>query len=406
MVCAALAALAGALLLPGAGRALALAMVLSLAGATAWAAQHLRWHEVSAFPVRFAKGAAQELPIYERWNSFSRIAVFGESPLDGGLVAWSLSAAYPGRVAVASRWLLIDAGAGTPLIGFDGDPEAVEYLRYDLTNFAHHLRRDASVCIVGSGGGRDILAAKLFGQRRVLAVEINPEILRAVHGRFGQFTGGLDREPGVQLVHDEARSYLTRQSERFDVLQLTFIDTFAATAAGAFVLTENALYTVEGWTVFLNRLKDDGLLSVSREVSPGLYRLVSLARSALRVSGTIEPERHIVLLVNRRARRPPSWGNMGLLLVRRQPFPEDELRQIEQLAATMQFDVWLQPGRAANPTLSALASGRGLTTLREPGPLNVDAPTDDSPFFFNMLRLRHWWRLWGRTLRRWRTSRP
>jgi predicted membrane-bound spermidine synthase len=396
MACAAAPALAGAILLTGARRLLALAVVLGLAGATAWGALHLLSNEVSAYPVRLAKGIAQESPTYERWNSFSRIAVSRESPRQTSLVAWSLSASYPRPVDVASRWLLIDAWAGTPLIGFDGNLETVDYLRYDLTNFAHHLRRNGSVCIIGSGGGRDILAAKLFGQRRVLAVEINAEILRAAHGRFGTFTGGLDREPSVQLVHDEARSFLTRQSERFDVLQLTFIDTFAATAAGAFVLTENVLYTVEGWTVFLNRLKDDGLLSVTRGVSPELHRLVSLARSALLATGAAQPEHHIILLVNNRARRPPSWGNMGLLLVRRQPFPEDEVRQIEQLAERLQFDVWLRPGWASEPILEALASGRGLATLREQAHLNFEAPTDDSPFFFNMLRLRDWPRSWGK----------
>ncbi len=35
------------------------------------------------------------------------------------------------------------------------------------------------------------------------------------------------------------------------MIQISLIDTWAATAAGAFVLGENSLYTVEAWTTFL-----------------------------------------------------------------------------------------------------------------------------------------------------------
>ena len=54
-----------------------------------------------------------------------------------------------------------------------------------------------------------------------------------------------------RFVHDEARSYLARSGERFDFIQISLIDTWAATAAGAFVLSENTLYTREAWRTFL-----------------------------------------------------------------------------------------------------------------------------------------------------------
>ena len=82
----------------------------------------------------------------------------------------------------------------------------------------------------------------------VTGVEINPSILELVNGRFGDFTGHLDRDPRVRFVNDEARSYLARMTERADIIQISLIDTWAATASGAFVLTENSLYTLEAWT--------------------------------------------------------------------------------------------------------------------------------------------------------------
>ncbi len=386
--CAALAALAGVPLLRGRGKAVAISVAVVLAGTSIWAGIYLARHELAAFRIQHMKGLEQTEIDYERWNSFSRIAVLRAS--DWTPAAWSLSRAFKGPLLVPSRWLQIDAAAGTQLIRFDGDLGKLEFLRWDLTNFVHHLRRDARIAIVGAGGGRDVLAARLFGQKRIVAVEINPNIIEVVNGRFGEYTGHLDRDPKVSFVADEARSYLARQKQRFDIVELTFIDTWAATAAGAYVLTENALYTVDGWKIFLERLDDDGLLSVTRGVTAEMWRLVALGREALRAIGAAQPERHMVLVTNRRPLRPHSWGPMGLLLVRKTPFPEAELTQIRELADRMEFEVEFQPGWGKTPLVSALATGQGMEDERLRGATNFDAPTDDQPFFFNMVRPSKW----------------
>ncbi len=386
LACATLSAAAALPLLAGRERWLALGPVALFASLSAWSALHLAREEVAAFPIVYAKDLVQGEIEYERWNSFSRIAVLKPGRGQRYATGWSLSAAYKGPLDIPNKWLQIDASAGTQLLRFDGDLRKVEFLRWDLVNFVHHLRRDARVCVVGAGGGRDILTAKLFGQKRVLAIEINPSIMHVVNRRFGEYTGHLDRDPIVSLVNDEARSYLTRARETCDIVQLTFIDTWAATAAGAYVLTENTLYTVEGWTVFLNRLDPDGVLAVARGVSPEMGRLVALGREALLASGVAEPERHMAMVVNHRARAPHSFGPMAVLLVRKTPFPAAELAQMRAAAARLQFDVELQPGRGL-PFFAALAAGRPIEAVRPDDGLVYDAPTDDRPFFFNMQRV-------------------
>lgn len=385
LACATLAALGALPLLSGRRRPLALLVSVALAATTIWTGAYLARHEVAAFKIAHIKGSDEAEFEYERWNSFSRIAV--GKPQTSAL-AWNLSTEYKGSTDIASRWLQIDGHAGTQLVGFDGDLKKVEFLRWDLPNFVHHLRRDARVAIVGAGGGRDVLTAQLFGQKRVLAVEINGDIMRVANQRFGEFTGHLGRAAGVTFVNDDARSYLARERERFDIVQITFVDTFAATAAGAYTLTENALYTVEGWKVFLDRLDDSGLLAVSRAVNAELGRLVALGRAALLRSGAAQPERHMVLITNRH-KTSTSIGRMGLLLVRKTPFGEPELAGIRSLAAQMNFAVELQPGSAKDGTLLALATGRGLEEVLA-GPVNYEAPSDDEPFFFHMTRPSAW----------------
>ena len=80
------------------------------------------------------------------------------------------------KAEASELYLEIDSGALTVLTRFDGSIEGLSYLRYDITNLAHHLRADADVLVVGAGGGRDILSALAFEQASVVGVEVNAAI--------------------------------------------------------------------------------------------------------------------------------------------------------------------------------------------------------------------------------------
>ena len=62
--------------------------------------------------------------------------------------------------------------------------------------------------IIGVGGGRDVLTAIRFGNAPITGIEINKLLLGVIQGPFKRFSPLADH-PGVRLVHDEARSYLT-----------------------------------------------------------------------------------------------------------------------------------------------------------------------------------------------------
>ena len=72
---------------------------------------------------------------------------------------------------------------------------------------------------------------------------------------------------------------MRRSPARYDVIQASLVDTWAATAAGAYTLTENSLYTAEAFGEYLDHLSDRGVLTITRWVFDGL-RLVSLAQEA------------------------------------------------------------------------------------------------------------------------------
>ncbi len=127
-------------------------------------------------------------------------------------------------------------------------------------------------------------------------MEINGDILDITNNVYGGYTGHLDRDPKVKFVNDEARSYLARTDRRYDIIQISLIDTWAATSAGAFALSENTLYTTEAFDLFLDRLKPGGMLSVSRwyrtvgqDMPVETYRTAGLAARVLTDRGPPTP---------------------------------------------------------------------------------------------------------------------
>ena len=340
----------------------------------------------------WVKGQYEARPLVERWNSFSRIRVIGDQNRVIKPSGWGLSPTLPADKRARELHLDIDSYAGTELTAYNGDPETVSHLKYDVTNVAHYLRPNSRVVVVGTGGGRDVLSALVFNQREVTGVEINESIIDLVNRRFGDFTGHLDRDPQVRFVNDEARSYIARLQDRVDLIQISLIDTWAATASGAFVLTENSLYTTNAWRVFLDHLAPRGILSVSRWYyadRPGeVYRLATLASTVLMQRGITRPGDHYAIVRARPAAAASGPDGVGTMLLSRDPLSAADVDALEAVASRLKFEIVQSPRYSADDTFAAIASGSRLADAIAAHPLNIAAPTDDTPFFFHMLRLR------------------
>lgn len=324
--------------------------------------------------------------LYEKWNALSRIYVreTGSEPF-----GWGMSPAYEPKRKLDQLYLNIDSGAATVITKFDGQLDPLEHLKYDVTALAHYLRQDTSVLVIGVGGGRDILTSLVFGQKRVVGVEINPDILQVLTNRFRDYAGNLEKLPSVKLVHDEARSYIARSPDKFGIIQASLIDTWAATSAGAYVLTENGLYTKEAWLTFLNHLTPDGILTMSRwyyEAQPAeTLRLAALATSSLMELGVADPRQHI-MIVRKQDSSEIGQYSVATILVSRRAFTEGEVGRIMQISNSMEFVPVLTPQFAELPEFEAVATRGKYQELIRRYPLNIEAPTDDTPFFFHMLR--------------------
>ena len=334
--------------------------------------------------------------LFKGWNTYSRVTVDHEIEMPPLL--WAGGRLTPLEILkpLPQRGMKIDGAAGTVMARFDRDPtddqpgsaKDHEYLSWDVTSFAHLLRPTGPAAVIGVGGGRDVLEAARVGHSPVIGLELNALIVDLHEGPMREFSGIADL-PGVKLVNDEARSYFARDQQRYDVLTMSLIDTWASTGAGAYSLSENGLYTVQGWQIFLRRLTPTGIFTVSRWYkpdSPGeTARMLALAMETLWSLGVEQPRQHIMMLQN---------NNIATILVTPRPFTNADIKTMRREAVKRGFNMLLSPLRVPlNPMLKELAEvpdRKAMWAWAESQTLDLTPPTDARPFFFNMIKPATW----------------
>src|SRR3989344_3305482 len=341
--------------------------------------------------IRISKGKITPKPVWERWNSYSRITVVGNKDRLEKPLGWGLSAKYSGSL-VNQLNLLIDSGAGTALTKFDGNLSKLDFLRYDITSVAHYLKTDAEVLVIGMGGGRDVLTGLVFDQKKIVGVDINEKIFYAVNDVFGDFTGHLDKNPKVEMVVGDGRSFVAQSDRQYDLIQLSLIDTWAATSTGAYSLTENGLYTTQAWKLFLEHLKPLGVLTVSRwyynDFPVEVYRLVDLAKTGLSEIGVDKPKNNVIVVwqkVTKYSNLDPD--GVATLLVSKDGFSDTDIKKIQKVSNDLGFGMLYAPNESTSAMYDKLLDKSTGDDLYNQFKENIKAPTDDNPFFFQLMKL-------------------
>jgi hypothetical protein len=308
---------------------------------------------------------------YSRWNAFSRVEV--DHYRDG------------------TRWVAIDGDARSLLMDFDPRDWSATPLHTELMDEApsvvNVLRPRGSYAIIGPGGGVDVMRALGNGSPRVEAVDINPIIVNDVmRGRYAGWTHHLYDDPRVHVHVADGRSWIRASSRRFDVVELTLVDTWASTAAGAYALTENNLYTVEAFKEYFRHLTPDGMIAITRwefQHPREALRVVSIAMQALHELDVADPARNFMVV----SEGPLDVdGRPVVVLAKESPFTMDEqARAVAHLAGTRLMPQYL-PYAPTDNAFGRLIAGNDPGGFSRDYAFDITPTTDNAPFFFFTLK--------------------
>jgi hypothetical protein len=191
------------------------------------------------------------------------------------------------------RHIFIDGAAGSQMFRFNGDIEnpdpVLKNLMYRFTSSLPFLflseHEKNSMLVIGPGGGKEVVTGLLSGVNEITAVEINPDFVNIVKD-YSEFNGGIYTDfPNVNVVVQEGRQYVKRETKQYDLIVLVLPSTQQVQNIDNYALSENYLLTVESIIDYFRILTPEGRIILTVYNEWELKRLIATAMIALERTG-------------------------------------------------------------------------------------------------------------------------
>lgn len=340
---------------------------------------------VFAHSILTRSDVSEDRRIYREWNSFSVVDFYRPTGQDEYLTyegLWGISKNYRGRRPEPIK-VIIDNWAVTSINRVDETTLKSDIYDYLPANIPYVMKRPARVLIMGAGGGIDVLSALYYGAQTVRGVEINPSIVKAVKTRFADFAGDIYNRPNVDVVVGEGRHVLNRDRNRYDLIQLSGVDTLSGAQASSYSFSESYLYTAEAFDEYLGHLNPDGMVSFLRfefDTPREMLRLMATATEALERAAVGDPAKHMVMVHS-------NYLVFANLTVKRSPFSAEEMRRLENSVEKNGFYFLYHPYRRLGKAYDDLLDASDREAFYNNYPYRIKPVSDDDPFFFNYTKL-------------------
>jgi len=320
----------------------------------------------------WAKGRRRQNVEFAAWNAISRVEVDRQE--DG------------------ARVIVIDADANTYIMNADPHEGQGSKWQHQLMSappaVVNALRPHGDYAIIGPGGGVDVLRAIASGSPHVTGIEINPIIANTImRARYADFAYHLYQRPEVHLEVADGRSFIRSVQAPYDVVQMTLVDTWASTAAGAFALSENNLYTLEAFREYFAHLKPDGMVAITRwefQQPREALRVASVASAALHQMGVTDVSRNFIVISQDKL---AAGGINVAVLAKKTAFTVPEENAVQQYVDRYPpMRVLYAPSRHGDNPFSQLIMSNDPYGFSARYAYNVSPVTDNAPFFFFTLK--------------------
>ncbi|MBN2438372.1 MAG: hypothetical protein JXL20_07190, partial [Deltaproteobacteria bacterium] len=127
------------------------------------------------------------------------------------------------------KGLFLNGNMAGAINGLVGD---MRFMEWRTTSLPYQLLDRPSVLIIGGGGGSEIVSARHHGAREISVVEMNREIVHLMQGRYRAFSGDVYDPARARILVEDGRGYLERTRERFDLIQMSLLESMESASAG------------------------------------------------------------------------------------------------------------------------------------------------------------------------------
>ena len=271
--------------------------------------------------------------------------------------------------------------------------DELKYLDYQTSSLAYHLEPLKNILLIGVGGGTDLLQAIYHNINKIDALEINPQFVNLVKEKFAKYAGDIYSLDNVDIYTSEARGFLSQNNKKYDLINLSMVDSFSASSGGLNAINENYLYTIEAFEQYLNSLSKNGYLSISRWINippKDILKLFSAATKALENNGAKEPSKSIVVIRN--------WQT-GTAIIKNGIFSRKEINSLKEFCKSRSFDIVYYAGigkEEVNKTnrLKEAYFYDSIISMISPDAkkfyddykFKIKPPTDDKPYFYHFFK--------------------
>ena len=347
-----------------------------------------RWGilKISHVKCYFHRAVQKEEPkhIFEKWSPMSRLVVFPD---------------HQYKTAKNIRFMLVtnDGDAPTYLYRVDQKSQTMTQFKNwsHISRVVQQLKSNADVLVLGAGGGKEVVDSLAYNQRSITAVEVNPVLGDMVKKYFADYIGHIFDDPRVTLNIQDGRSFIAGVNNRYDIIQISMVDTWSGVAAGGYVFSENSLYTKEAITDYLSHLKPNGILSITRFYTfDEALRLCNTIVSILEQEGIKDIENRIVVLYY-------AHPNRALLLIKNGSFTAQEIEFLRSQSENDLYQFVSAPYLDQRDLLSSRYASHFrflINTKKYPKSVresfvksyrrNITPSSDDKPFFFFMTHFK------------------
>jgi hypothetical protein len=294
------------------------------------------------------------------------------------------------------KGIYYDGEGMSAITPFDGNKSSILYLNDIPSSLPHFLLgKKNKVLIVGVGGGEGLLKALLHNFKKIIGLELNPNVVSLMKNEFAEYSGNIYSKKQIQIIKKEARGFIRNSNEKYDLIEISMLDTYNSASSGIYALNETYLYTVESIQDFFQHLEDEGMLAITRwVVNPPRdnLKLLNICISALENLKIQDISKHIIFIRSIQA---------TTLVISKKPVSESQINILKQFCESRLFDICYYDGIEENETnrfikldkpIYFLAAKKLLSEHKQnfirDYEFDIKTTSDNRPYFYNIFKMK------------------